>query len=173
MCEGPMNQFFISDTQFDHANIIRYCHRPFGSVEEMNFTILENWLRAVKPGDTVYFLGDLAYGPHCRPAFWLSRLTGNIVFIKGNHDHGRRELAIRAAGVTLYPNKTIITGAGPIYLVHDPADIPSWWQGWVVHGHLHHKAPLVDRRRKRINVSAEATGYHPVSLGEIERLCHE
>ena len=28
--------FFTADTHFDHANIIRFCIRPFATVEEMN-----------------------------------------------------------------------------------------------------------------------------------------
>ena len=33
--------FAISDLHFGHKNIIRYCDRPFASVEQMNEIILE------------------------------------------------------------------------------------------------------------------------------------
>lgn len=32
--------FFKSDTHFNHANIIDFCKRPFGSVEEMNEALI-------------------------------------------------------------------------------------------------------------------------------------
>lgn len=34
--------FFTSDTHFYHANIIRFCERPFRNVEEMNETLIAN-----------------------------------------------------------------------------------------------------------------------------------
>ena len=54
--------WLISDTLFDHENIIRYCNRPFRSVEEMNSVMLRNWNRTVRPEDLVYFLGDMSFG---------------------------------------------------------------------------------------------------------------
>ena len=39
--------FFTSDTHFKHANIIKFCERPFGSIEEMNEALIANWNRVV------------------------------------------------------------------------------------------------------------------------------
>lgn len=33
--------WFTSDTHFGHQNILRFCERPFVSVEEMDNTIIE------------------------------------------------------------------------------------------------------------------------------------
>ena len=58
-----MNTWLISDTHFDHANIIKYCNRPFKDVDEMNNTIWQNWNSVVDADDIVYHLGDFALGP--------------------------------------------------------------------------------------------------------------
>lgn len=39
--------FFTSDTHFNHANIIRYCQRPFKDPAEMNETLITNWNQTV------------------------------------------------------------------------------------------------------------------------------
>ena len=44
--------YFTADTHFDHANIIRFCNRPFATVEEMNETLIANWNRKVHGNDT-------------------------------------------------------------------------------------------------------------------------
>lgn len=78
--------FFVSDTHWHHQNIIKYSHRPFVSVEEMNESLVDNWNKIVKKGDDVYHLGDVSFGNYEKTAAILKRLNGNIHIIWGNHD---------------------------------------------------------------------------------------
>ncbi|WP_128477277.1 metallophosphoesterase family protein [Halorussus pelagicus] len=52
-------KFILSDTHFDHRNIINYCDRPYDSVERMNDALVANWNATVGEDDDVIFLGDL------------------------------------------------------------------------------------------------------------------
>lgn len=79
--------FFTSDTHFWHKNIIRYCKRPFSSVEEMNEALIENWNNKVPPDGIVFHLGDFCFAGADKIKELTSRLNGNIILIKGNHDH--------------------------------------------------------------------------------------
>lgn len=40
--------FFTSDTHFNHANIIRFCNRPFKDVNQMNEVLIENYCCPIK-----------------------------------------------------------------------------------------------------------------------------
>jgi len=79
-------RFFVSDTHFGHANIIKYSNRPFRDVEQMNEALIKNWNNTVGPEDTVYHLGDVALGPWVEWDGLLERLNGYKVLIVGNHD---------------------------------------------------------------------------------------
>ena len=57
------NVWFTADFHLGHKNIIRYCNRPFDTVEEMNRTILEQLNSLVKTNGILYFLGDFFIGP--------------------------------------------------------------------------------------------------------------
>lgn len=159
----PNNTFFYSDPHFDHKNIIRYCNRPFKSVDEMNEVLLKYYHITVKPDSTVFFLGDMAFGRGSREAgWWLAQLHGNITYIKGSHDNGVRPTNLLNCYTSLY----VTTGFNKVLLIHNPADAPIEWKGWTIHGHTH-SSTMVDVERKRVCVCVEATGYHPVSLQQV------
>ncbi|MEF8878866.1 MAG: hypothetical protein V5A64_00560 [Candidatus Thermoplasmatota archaeon] len=157
------NVFFIGDLHLDHYNIIKYCNRPFERISEMNNTILKRWNETVGKDDVVYFLGDLTFGRGNRVTdYWLNKLNGEIVVIKGNHDETRREF---------FPRLIIHYNGRKFLLTHDPEYIPSWWDGWSIHGHKHNNDlknyPLINRENKTINVSAELLNYKPFSLQNV------
>jgi len=70
--------FFTSDTHFNHVNIIKYCSRPFSSVEEMNREMIARWNSVVGPEDTVFHLGDFAMGYSTEWPSFLSQLNFKI-----------------------------------------------------------------------------------------------
>lgn len=82
-----MSDFFTSDLHFWHTNVIKYCNRPFISVEEMNEGIIDIWNKQVDTKDTVYHFGDFAFNSNINEVAKLfRRLNGNKVCILGNHD---------------------------------------------------------------------------------------
>jgi calcineurin-like phosphoesterase family protein len=161
--------WFISDPHFDHANIIKYCHRPFRSVRQMNAAIRWNWNSIIHPNDLVYFVGDMSFGMSSRsPRWWLKRLNGKKIYIKGSHDRGIRLSSI-IPGVSRVSEFEYVTVDGMDFLVvHDPfSAVVKDWDGWIIHGHHHNTKPFCDFQEKRINVSVEAIDYKPISLARI------
>ena len=53
--------FFTSDLHFRHGNIIKYCNRPFETVQEQTEKLIENWNKTVPDTATVFILGDFAF----------------------------------------------------------------------------------------------------------------
>ena len=78
--------FFTSDTHFNHANIIKFCNRPFKDVEQMNEVMIANWNSVIGKDDTVFHLGDFCLGGAAEWTKILDRLNGKIYLIMGNHD---------------------------------------------------------------------------------------
>ncbi len=152
--------FLASDLHLSHENIIKYCCRPFANAAEMDAVLIDNWNYSIKPSDAVYFLGDLTFGRNSRPPdHYLRQLNGDLKLIRGNHD-GKIESADASA--------VISEGGCEFLLIHDPKDKPKVWKGWTIHGHTHNNElreyPFVNGEKKTINVSADVTGFKPVSL---------
>jgi calcineurin-like phosphoesterase family protein len=150
--------FIISDTHFDHENIIRYCNRPFKDLSEMNREIVTRWNMAVRPQDTVFFVGDLCFGN--RSKMWLNALNGNKILIRGNHDRLIPGMK-RAVKLKSYTGEKFL-------MIHAPEWIDRDFNGWVFHGHHHNNLveeyPLINPDKKTFNVSAELLDYTPIEV---------
>ena len=163
--------WLISDTHFDHTNIIRFCNRPYNSTREMNEDMIRAWNRFVKDEDLVIILGDVACGYRARPAeHFLRQLKGEKVLVLGNHDVGfvqGADAVLRHGAILRYLKQDFL-------LVHQPNTINKELfpkVKWLIHGHVHNtdlaNYSLVNHKNKTINVSCEVTGYMPIELAKL------
>lgn len=156
--------FVISDTHFNHKNVIRFTKRPYRTVWGMNRSIIHKWNDTVRPQDQIFFLGDFAWS---NIGYFITRLNGRKTFITGNHD--RRLHHTQDSAVIEYRGFRFL-------LIHNPAHRPPEWDGWTIHGHVHNiswdRHPYIDRVTRRVNVSVEMIGFRPVSLHRIVETIH-
>ena len=158
----PEDIFLIADLHLGHANIIRYCSRPFllSDVREMDHVLIKNWNYTISSQNRIYYLGDLRYGKEALSTpQYRKKLKGRITFIQGNHDDP--DLGAVSSVTLKHQDFTFL-------LIHDPASAPEEFDGWIIHGHHHNNDlrhyPFIDFEHRRINVCAEVIGYVPLSL---------
>lgn len=163
-------RYFISDTHFGHTNIIRYENRPFGDAVMMDEVMIARWNETVKFDDTVYFLGDFAFGSleYCHSMF--TQLWGNKVAIRGNHDGSVSKLHNIGFPVVL-ESAMIKIDRYDVMLTHHPVPNKDVYN---LHGHVHSKAPFEFIEKEEglsvgycCNISVEVTDYRPVSEKQI------
>lgn len=167
-------EFFSADHHFEHENIIEYCDRPFDDVEEMNRHLVVRHNEMVDPEDTVYHLGDVAFGS--QPRQWLSQLNGNIVLIGGNHD--RNDGQYWGKVVEAYESDAHIMEVGEhtIFLVHDPGQVAPLGpmekpdDAMVVCGHVHADWKFLPNK---LNVGVDCWHFRPVPVGKVIDYCDE
>ena len=166
-----MNHWFSSDFHLSHYNLMKFLNRPFSSVEEMNATIIDNFYSQVKPGDQVYFLGDLSWNRKIAIDF-LSKLPKNIHFhfIPGNHDKKLfKESVIRPYVDSYSWIKDIKVNGQKITLCHYL--MLSWncshWNAYLLHGH-HHKDVSNIAVGKVMNVCVDLHDFKMVEFEEVK-----
>lgn len=174
---GKPKTYITSDLHLEHANIIKFCKRPFLDVDEMNETLVGNWNKTIRKKDTVYYLGDLVYNYQLnqdtikhkeRFEYWIKRLNGKKIFIGGSHEPKNME----------FKENFILKYSGyKFFLTHRPEDVPKDWDGWAICGHHHNNKleeyPFIDKKNKRINISVELTKYKPVNIDELIKKIHK
>lgn len=161
------NKWFISDTHFFHANILKFMNgeerlrKEFSSLEEMHETIVDNWNSCVNNNDYIYHLGDVTFQYHKGFNELMHRLKGKKRLIVGNHDKIWNPALMRHfEKVDLWKGFKEFDFTAS----HMPLREGSFRDGaYNVHGHVH--ANTVEG--PYINVSVEAIGYRPINIEEI------
>ena len=157
-----------SDLHLHHANIIRYCARPFRDRDEMDEALLGAWQKEIAEGDTVINVGDVALA-RALDAERMTRLRGmpgRKLLVRGNHDFDKSGRA-SATGSDEAWMTLLIRGTPPLVLTHMPLEVVP--AGAVnVHGHTHNNTPL--RAGPYVNVCVEHTRYRPLRLDDVRRL---
>lgn len=161
--------FVISDTHFNHANILKFCRdKDFQSVEEMNEVMIERWNAVVKPQDKVYHLGDFAMGPRAEHHKFVTALNGKKRLVVGNHDD-IKNLAPYFQKVVMWR----MFSEWGLLLTHVPVHPSTLGESRFsgnqminVHGHIHaNKSP--DGPYKCVCV--EQIDYTPVNIEELKQ----
>ena len=167
------NVFFVSDTHFGHANIIKFTDnngnriRPFDSIEEHDETLVRNWNSVVQPNDRVYHLGDVVINRKFLPI--LGRLNGRKKLVKGNHDiFNLKDYAPYFEDILAYrvfPKEGIICSHIPVH-VDNLERFPL-----NVHGHTHSNFVKTTQFSSKgtpdpryLNICVEHTNWTPVSF---------
>ena len=175
--------FLVSDTHFGHAGVCRFTRndgvtklRPWDSADEMDEAMVAAWNDRVRPNDKVYHLGDVVMSR--RSLSIMSRLNGDKVLIRGNHDIFKDEdyrkyfRELRAYHVM-----------NGMILSHIPIHPESLGRfGVNIHGHTHdrrvmmndpfgHREPMIDVRYHCVCV--EQTDYTPILFEDVIKRIQE
>lgn len=164
------NFFFTADTHFGHKAMVERFRPRLGasSVGEHDEMLIDRWNSTVGQRDTVFHLGDLSFHNRAGTTEILSRLNGQIFFIKGNHDKASRGGSIVERFEWVGDYKTLRIGEQYIVMFHFPID--SWHMvgrgSWHLHGHCHGNLPPTDRARMDVGVDAHPD-FKPFSFEEV------
>ena len=159
--------FLVSDTHFGHTGVCRFTRndgvtklRPWDDADEMDEEMVRRWNDRVRPNDKVYHLGDVVINRKALKI--MSRLNGDKVLIRGNHDIFRDDeyrLYFRELRAYHVMNGMILS--------HIPIHADSLGRfGTNIHGHLHaNRVMKTDLFSDQVSVD---TRYHCVCVEQTD-----
>lgn len=174
-------RYFTSDLHFGHKAVIDFCRPQFGSVNEMNETIVDRWNSRITKNDQVWVLGDVSFCDTEQTRVLLGRLFGQKCLVMGNHDwkwgtrkwHDLGFAKVYQLWQKTLGGQSVMMSHFPYtgdhmkerYLEHRPRDLGHW----LLHGHVHEHWKI---RKKQINVGVDQWDMTPVSENQILEVIH-
>jgi len=157
--------WIISDTHFSHANIIKYCNRPFKDIEEMDDAIVENWNSLVSDEDTVWHLGDFSFNGKENVEKFRKLLKGKIKIVLGNHDKRGMDFYYNAGFDAVYDQPVLvddffILSHSPVQWISNDMPFANFF------GHVHDSPLYKTVTPRSFCACVERHGYHPVLWDE-------
>ncbi|MFT4986996.1 MAG: calcineurin-like phosphoesterase family protein [Glaciecola sp.] len=165
--------FFTSDHHFGHANIIRFCNRPFENAKQMNEVLIQKWNEKIGPNDMVYHLGDLELYSEEDLADIIDQLNGTIHLIVGDHEGAAVQNKKKFQWVKDYyelkakdPDKK--NGVQRIMLFHYAM---RSWRGahhgnWHLYGHSHGTLPDLEDQLC-FDVGVDCHDFYPLAYEDV------
>lgn len=164
-----MTIWYTADTHFGHDNIIKHCNRPYESANHMDAMLLANLTAKVGPDDTLWIVGDFAFGPRAKDRKWLSNLFARLPgkerhLVVGNHDGE----ATQELPWTSVSHMAEVADGNGTHAVLNHYPMLTWHRARK--GALHLFGHVHDQwmgSRNAINVGVDVWGYVPVSIRDI------
>jgi len=191
--------WLLSDPHLGHEFMAQL--RGYGSVENHDRAVLQNLRRMVRDGDTVWWLGDIAFGNWQANLQAIETIPGTHRLIIGNHDRcapGRSNATAHQGNyhrvfVSISQFEQISYNGQSFMLSHYPydanvfdhdkkTDVDRFAQFRlrdlgvpVIHGHTHNpeQVSFSSRGTPQFNVALEATKMKPVTIASIWNLWQE
>lgn len=135
----------------------------------MDNLILDNLKSSIKPGDDIYFLGDLSFNLEAAKEFLSIVKKCNLTFIKGNHDKSQVLQELKSHKVPIYALKTITFKDQPIVLCHYSLRVwdRSHFNAWQLYAHSHGTLPPIG---KAYDVGVDNNNFEPVSIVDLFKI---
>ena len=170
-------KYFTADLHLGHANIIKYCDRPFKDANHMDQQIIENFQSVVKPGDELYILGDLSFDVE-KALHFLRFVHCQHFIVWGNHDPKKakdREVLQKMCVKTADLMEVKLASGTQAVMCHYP--LLRWntahFGSFMLHGHTHGGCKYPENMRiLDVGVDHEFVmhpKYFPISEEEIGR----
>jgi len=147
-----------SDSHLYHKNIIKYCDRPFTSLDEMHQHIITSWNKVVKPDEIVIHLGDYICGGSFEGVKEITdQLNGYKILITGNHDRKSKDWFARVGFNRVFKHRWCL---GMYCFSHRPQTSDFLTENNIrynLHGHSH----KYDYGDPFYNFGVDVVGYKP------------
>ncbi len=166
------NIFFSADLHLGHSNIIRHCNRPFHCHEQMDEKILRNFNSVIRPGDSLYLLGDIAWSDFDVDQRFDRLNTKEVHLVWGNHDQAKKyekQIKFKFRSYKDIHNKAFGPGGTDyVSMCHYP--MQTWhrrgYGSYHLFGHVHGQLPGIGRS---MDVGVDCTQFYPISLEEVKQ----
>jgi len=168
--------FFTADWHFFHENVMKYCDRPFETVEQMNETIINNYNAKVPRNGHVYVLGDIGFAGPQKLGPLLEKLNGTKYLIRGNHDFKLKKVFLLkhfAWVKDLYELKFEHESIRhSIMLCHYAMRVwnKKHYGAWHLYGHSHGTLPE-DKSLWTMDVGVDCNNFSPLSIDDVKEKC--
>jgi calcineurin-like phosphoesterase family protein len=163
-----MKYWLTSDLHLGHFNIIRYCGRPFKTLDHMNTELVRRWNERISDEDVVYHIGDFCFknsnevrgeGQKCHAMEWIEKLHGQKVFLRGNHDKNNSLRTLTTSCVLEFAGENY-------FLTHRPDDANVKFKINFT-GHCHERWHYKSYKGSiLINVGVDVNSFYPKTIEE-------